>query len=108
MIADRTPQDTADDHFQFAALMRPTVRFRPDLAALRSGPVRVVVGIGEQSTGQFCDRTSTALAAGLGTEPTWFPGGHTGFVTDPAGFAARLRPVLAGLDPARRSQPGPA
>ena len=30
----------------------------------------------------------------LGTEPTMFPGGHTGFAEDPAGFAARLRSVL--------------
>jgi pimeloyl-ACP methyl ester carboxylesterase len=98
MIAARTAQDAADDHFQYASMMRPTIRFRPDLAALRSGTARVVVGIGEQSRGQFCDRTSAALAAGLRTAPAWFPGGHTGFATNPDEFAARLRPVLAGAD----------
>jgi hypothetical protein len=55
-----------------------------------------VVGIGEESGGQLCDRTSAALATALGIEPTMFPGGHIGFVEDPNGFATRLRPVLDG------------
>jgi hypothetical protein len=59
--------------------------------ALRSGQPRIVIGIGDQSTGQLCERTSLALAALLDVEPVRFPGGHTGFVEDPAGFAARLR-----------------
>ena len=66
------------------------------IRARRSAGTRVVVGIGEESAGQVCDRTSRALAAELGTEPAMFPGGHTGFAEDPAGFADRLRPVLAG------------
>jgi hypothetical protein len=41
-----------------------------------------------------CDRTSTALAAGLEVAPTMFPGGHTGFVDDPEAFATRLRAVM--------------
>ena len=53
-----------------------------------------MVGIGEESAGQLCDRTSRALAAALGIEPTMFPGGHIGFAEDPDGFAARLRAVL--------------
>lgn len=85
----------ADERFQFLHMMRPTAFWLPDVAALRAGPVRVVVGIGEASAGQFCDRTSRALAAALGTEPALFPGGHTGFQEDPAAFAARLRTVLA-------------
>ena len=53
-----------------------------------------MVGIGDESTGQLCDRTSSALAAALGIEPTMFPGDHTGFADDPDGFATRLRTVL--------------
>jgi pimeloyl-ACP methyl ester carboxylesterase len=86
----------ADTTFQNTHMLRPTTRFVPDYAALRSVAARVVVGIGEGSAGQVCDRTSRALAAELGIEPTMFPGGHTGFAEDPAGFAARLAPVLAG------------
>jgi len=91
---ERDPQTAADEHFQFAHMLRATVRWQPDLAALRSTNARIVVGIGEDSAGQLCDRTSKALAAGLGIEPTMFPGGHIGFVEDPARFATRLRAVV--------------
>jgi hypothetical protein len=76
--------------------MRPTTRWVPDLTVLRSVTTRVVVGIGEESGGQLCERTSTALAEALGIEPTRFPGDHIGFVEAPEPFAARLRTVLQG------------
>ena len=76
-------------------MMRPTTQWQPDLAALRSSPVRILIGLGEQSAGQICDRTSRALAAELVAEPTMFPVGHIGFAEDPAAFEARLRAVLA-------------
>ncbi|MBM7787571.1 alpha/beta fold hydrolase [Tenggerimyces flavus] len=74
--------------------LRATTHFAPDLGALRSGPARLVIGIGEESTDQQCDRTSRALGAELGIEPTLFPGDHTGFVDNPAPFAKKLREVL--------------
>jgi pimeloyl-ACP methyl ester carboxylesterase len=89
------PQAAADEHYQYVHMIRGTTRFRPDVAALRAGPTRVVVGLGETSTGELCDRTSRALAAALGTGPAVFPGGHVGFVENPPAFAARLREVLA-------------
>ncbi|MGW5673210.1 alpha/beta fold hydrolase [Micromonospora sp. NPDC003776] len=89
------PQAAADEHFQYVHMIRGTTRFRPDLAALRDGPTQVVVGLGEASTDQVCDRTSRALAAALDTAPTMFPGGHIGFAEEPAAFAGRLREVLA-------------
>jgi pimeloyl-ACP methyl ester carboxylesterase len=88
-------QAMADTTFQNTHMLRPTTRFVPDVAVLRSAGARVVVGIGEASAGQVCDRTSRALASALGIEPTMFPGGHTGFAEDPSGFAVRLRSVLA-------------
>ncbi|WP_372341970.1 hypothetical protein [Nocardia sp. CC227C] len=54
-----------------------------------------MVGIGAESTGQVCDRTSRALAAALRTEPVVFPGDHTGFLADPVGFAGTLRALLS-------------
>ncbi|TDC83423.1 alpha/beta hydrolase [Micromonospora sp. KC606] len=90
------PQEAADERYQYLHMLRGTTRFRPDVAALRDGPTRVLVGLGEQSTGELCDRTSRVLAASLGGEPTMFPGGHIGFVDDAVAFAARLREVLAG------------
>lgn len=94
--AERDPQEVADEYFFFVHEMRPTTRWQPDLAALRDGPTRIVVGIGDSSAGQLCDRTSTALATALGIQPTMFPGGHVGFVEDPDRFATRLRAVLRG------------
>jgi pimeloyl-ACP methyl ester carboxylesterase len=88
-------QSRADADFQYAHMIRPTTRFVPDAAVLRAGPTRVIVGIGEESAGEVCDRTSRALAATLGLKPTMFPGGHIGFAEDPEAFAVRLRAVLA-------------
>jgi pimeloyl-ACP methyl ester carboxylesterase len=94
--AERDPQQLADEHHWFAHEIRATTRWQPDIAALRDGTPRIVVGIGEASAGQICDRTSTTLGAALGVAPTMFPGGHIGFVEDPGGFATRLRPILDG------------
>lgn len=88
-----TPQARADDRYQYEHMIRPTTYWKPDLAALAGGP-RIVIGIGEESGGQFCDRTSNGLAAALGRQPAKFPGGHVGFVEDPPAFAERLREVL--------------
>lgn len=91
---ERDPQDTADADFQNAHMLRPTVSWRPDVAALREAEVRLLIGLGEQSAGLLVERTSIALAAALGIEPTMFPGGHIAIADDPAGFAPRLRAVL--------------
>ena len=88
-------QPAADEDFFFRHEMRPTIEFVPDLDALRTGATRIVVGIGEQSSGQVCDRTSTALARALGIEPVLFPGDHIGFAENPESFAPALRPFLA-------------
>jgi pimeloyl-ACP methyl ester carboxylesterase len=90
----RDPQQVADERFSFEHMERPTTRWQPDLATLRSSTTPIVVGIGAQSSGQLCDRTARALAAALGIQPTMFPGGHIGFVEDPDTFATRLRAVL--------------
>lgn len=90
-------QAAADEHFFFAHMERPTTFWMPDLSALRDTEVNLVVGIGEDSADELCDRTSRALAAEIGIEPTMFPGGHTGFAEDPAAFAARIRDVLEAV-----------
>jgi len=90
---DRAAQAVADERFWFAHELRLSTSWQPDLAALRA--TRVVVGVGEDSGGELCERTSLALAEALGVEPTMFPGGHTGFTEEPAPFAARLRAALS-------------
>jgi len=92
--AEPDPQAVADERHFFLHELRGTTRFHPDVDALRAGSPRIVVGIGEASAGELCDRTSRALATQLGSEPTMFPGSHIGFVEDPSAFAARLREVL--------------
>ena len=91
----REGQAAADEYYQFAHMLRSTTLWQPDLDRLRAISTRVVVGIGEESTGQLCDRTSRTLAAGLDLEPTLFPGDHIGFMGVPDAFAARLRTVLS-------------
>lgn len=86
-------QAATEDHF-FGHELRASTFWQPDVAALRAAATRIVVGIGEDSTGQACDHTSRALAAALGVQPTMFPGDHTGFVEHPDTFATRLREVL--------------
>ncbi|MFD1938471.1 MFS transporter [Nonomuraea mangrovi] len=93
---ERDPRQVADERRWFAHELLATTRWQPDLDALRAVGTRIVVGIGEDSAEQLCDRASRALAGELGVEPTLFPGGHIGFVDDPGRFATRLRAVLLG------------
>jgi len=91
---ERDPRQLADELFWFEHELRESITWLPDVDTLRAGGVRIVVGIGEESGGQLCERTSTALAARLGIEPTRFPGDHTGFAEGPEPFAVALRAVL--------------
>jgi pimeloyl-ACP methyl ester carboxylesterase len=90
------PEQRATERRWFLHEMRATTCWDADVDALRAAGDRLVVGIGTESAGEVCDRTSRALAALLGREPVLFPGGHTGFADDPAAFVPRLREVLAG------------
>jgi pimeloyl-ACP methyl ester carboxylesterase len=91
---EKSPAESASEHFFYLHEMLRTTGWLPDLDALRAAPTRLVVGIGESSAGLFCDRTSRALTAELKSEPALFPGGHGGFMENPPAFAARLREVL--------------
>jgi pimeloyl-ACP methyl ester carboxylesterase len=75
--------------------------FVPDVAALRSSPVRLIPAIGALGAGGLARRGGEALAKLLGVEPVIFPGDHGGFAAnewspnnDPAGFAAKLKELL--------------
>ncbi|MQY04646.1 alpha/beta fold hydrolase [Actinomadura macrotermitis] len=74
----------------FRHLLRPVASYRPDLAALRDSPARIVVAGGSTSRGQLAHRASVALAGRLGTAVVGFPGGHTGFQERPREFARAL------------------
>ena len=80
-----------------------TTHYEPDFDALRAAPTRIVMAAGEESEGIMASRGAYAVAERLGSEVVLFPGGHNGFMGgeygqepgDPAGFAAKLREVLA-------------
>lgn len=91
---ERSPQEAAGERYFYLHELRGTVTWQPDLDVLRATPVNLIIGIGETSAGQLCDRASRALAAALKLEPVMFPGGHGGFMEDAAKFAARLREVV--------------
>ena len=74
--------------------LRATTGYRPDIAALSAAPGRIVVGIGADSSPLLTSATSSALAEALGVGAHTFPGGHAGFLTDPAAFAEVLRTSL--------------
>jgi pimeloyl-ACP methyl ester carboxylesterase len=75
--------------------------YRPDFDALTASPTRIVIAVGEESTGVFTGRTSLATAELLGQQPTVFPshhggfvGGESGYAGQPEAFARRLREIL--------------
>lgn len=91
---EKSPDEAASERYFYLHELRSTAHWVPDLDALRATAARLVIGIGETSAGQFCDRTSRALAGELKVEPMMFPGGHGGFMEDPAAFADRLREAI--------------
>jgi pimeloyl-ACP methyl ester carboxylesterase len=82
--------------FFFAHGMNPIAGYVPDVAALRAGPVRVIVGTGETTAGQSPHEAALALAAQLGVVAISFPGDHAGYTRNPVAFAERLHEVLTG------------
>jgi len=82
------------DHF-LGNLIRPTTRYRPDIAALRAAPARIVVAAGATSKGQLANRSAVALASQLGTPVAEFPGDHGGFLAEPERFGRELARVLS-------------
>ena len=81
--------------------MLSSPNYKHDFDALRSGPTRVVIGVGEESGQMVPGRAAAVVAKRLGTQPVTFPGGHDGFLGGefgrtgkPDAFAATLRDVL--------------
>ena len=85
----------ADDETFFVRMLQPFTRYQPPIEALRSGPARVVVGVGASSGAEMARRSADALAERLGQTATPFPGDHGGFMSDPPAFATAIREVLA-------------
>lgn len=77
--------------------------YRPDVTALAAAPTRIVIAVGEESSGTLTGRSAVATAELLGQQATVFPshhggflGGEFGYAGQPEAFARRLRAVLGG------------
>ena len=90
-----TEKQQADDELFFLRMLKPFTRYQPVVDALRSDQPRVVIGVGTSSREEIAVRSALALAEQLGTTPAPFPGGHGGFMEDPAAFADALSEVLS-------------
>jgi len=84
---------TSSERF-FGHSLLPVVLYRPNVEALRNSSMRVVIAAGTTSKGEFPHRTAAALSERLGTPLIEFPGGHTGFASNPQEFASVLRRTL--------------
>jgi pimeloyl-ACP methyl ester carboxylesterase len=78
-------------------------QYKPDIAALRGAPTRIVPAAGQTSGDTWPRHSAMALAALLGTDLQEFPGNHSGPMFRPRAFAMRLREVfeepLAAIQP---------
>lgn len=77
----------------------PFLAFTPDLSALATGGVPIVIGTGARSRSYYPGRGGAVVAERLGVPLTGFPGGHVGYVEEPDAFADTLREALARLCP---------
>jgi pimeloyl-ACP methyl ester carboxylesterase len=91
-----TQDDGSRDDPLLGLHMTACVGYQPDSDALRAAPARIVLGVGTQSRQMMAGRAAVAVAGRLGTAPVTFPGGHDGFLSDPAAFADVLCTVLDG------------
>ncbi len=82
--------------FFFAHEVVPFTRYVPALPALDANKNRIVLAGGQDSRERLSYRPAAWLAERFGTRVVDFPGGHSGYVGQPAAFAAKLREVLGG------------
>lgn len=94
--AERDRAVARDGGMFLSHFVRPLSVYRPDVAALRTVPTRVVIAAGETSRGQSPQRAAAVLADELNTPLVVFPDGHAGFLHEPDAFAKALLSVLAG------------
>ncbi|HJZ68036.1 MAG TPA: alpha/beta hydrolase [Blastocatellia bacterium] len=91
-----TSQTSANLSFFFANDSPAVRRYRLDLAALHKSSTRIVPAVGQSAAGSAPYEAAEALAEKLGLKSAVFPGGHTGWLLRPKGFAAKLKQVLGG------------
>ncbi|MCF3102312.1 alpha/beta fold hydrolase [Streptomyces roseoverticillatus] len=94
------PEVSDNSEFFLSHVMLPSTRSVPDVTALAAVADRIVLAGGQASRTHDVHRPVALLAQRLSRELAEFPGGHAGYATHPALFAAHLAAVLAGARPA--------
>src|SRR4051812_3549259 len=93
-VADMMARIRTNLGFWLEHELRQYPRYQPDVDALRALAGKLVLAGGEEAHDTVPYQPNLALAERLGLEVVDFPGDHTGYAADPAGFAARLIEVL--------------
>ena len=95
-MGERWPANNA---FWFEPEYGPYPVHELDLTVLREHAARLVPAVGSESRaeGQLASRPNLVLARELGLTPVEVPGGHLGYLEDPAGFAAALEGAVGLL-----------
>ncbi|GLY64785.1 alpha/beta fold hydrolase [Amycolatopsis taiwanensis] len=81
--------------YWFERELRQYPAFPLDLDALARSAGRLVLAVGSESGGLPAHESTVQLARRLGLAPVTVPGGHLGYLSQPAEFARRLIEILA-------------
>ena len=92
------PAIRAAVNYWFVHELRQYTATEFDLETLRRTADRITVAAGRKSRGHPLHAVCAVLAKSLGRQLTELPGGHTGYATHAAEFAAALMDVLAPAD----------
>ncbi len=94
-IGDRSSDDNMDHFLENEFL---TFGFyRPDLQRIKRNKVNMITTRGRLSKDVYYARTAQVIAEAVGCPVREISGNHIAFISDPATFAAELRPMLSEL-----------
>jgi pimeloyl-ACP methyl ester carboxylesterase len=94
VFAPPTSERLANLSFFFTYDSPAVRRYRLDVAALHASGKQIVPAVGQSAPQSAPHKAAEALAAELGEEVVAFPGGHTGWLLRPKGFAKKLAEIL--------------
>jgi acetyltransferase/esterase len=95
-ILEVPPTNGANATYWFEHELRQCPAVDLDLDALRAHADRIVLAVGRESRGHPAYRVNVELGKKLGRDVTKLPGGHVGYLTQPAEFAHELVQALGG------------
>ena len=98
MASSGPPRQSDDAEFFLANEHMSLCYYWPDLDRIKRNGVNLVASKGKLSDGAFYARSADAIAREVGCPVYELSGNHIAYTTDPATFAAELRPILAGLE----------